>query len=66
MWLSRLLQRFTSGAVRRTQAESQMSPAERHAAREGFEGQQADEFVEEHLGGTDPRRLDENDEPPRF
>ena len=42
-----------------------MSPAERRFIDEGVEGNQADEFVAEHLGGIDPNRLVEDDEPPR-
>src|SRR4051794_9444706 len=57
MQIARLWQKLTSGAVRRAREESQMSPSERTVAREGIEGLQADEFVAERLGGTDPRRL---------
>lgn len=42
-----------------------MSPAERRFVDERIEDHQADEFVAEHLGGTDPARLVEDDEPPR-
>jgi hypothetical protein len=66
MQIPRLWQKLTSGAVRRTREESQMGPSERAVAREGVEGLQADEFVAEHLGGTDPRRLLDLDQPPRF
>jgi len=42
-----------------------MSPSERSFFAEGVEDRQADEFVEEHLGGIDPNRLLGDDEPRR-
>jgi hypothetical protein len=41
-----------------------MSPAERHLAEESIDDFQADKFVGEHLGGSDPGRLLGEDEPP--
>jgi hypothetical protein len=46
--------------------ESTMTAGERAIDDEGFEGHQADEFVEEHLGGSDPGRLIEDDRPPPY
>lgn len=66
MRMPRFLQKLTATSVERTREEEQMSPAERAFDREGVEGLQADEFVEEHLGGSDPRRLLDFDEPPRL
>jgi hypothetical protein len=55
--LSRWLGRRKEAAARRGQEEAQMSPAERRFVKESVEGHQADEYVEEHLGGIDPSRL---------
>jgi hypothetical protein len=55
--LSRLLGRRKDAAVDRAREEAQMSPAERRFVNENVEGHQADELVEEHLGGIDPNRL---------
>ena len=42
-----------------------MSPSERRFVHENVEGHQADEFVEEHLGGIEPGRLlDDQGSPP--
>ena len=57
--------RRRAAAVRREAQEEQMSPAERRFVDERVEEHQADAFVEEHLGGIDPNRLVEDDEPPR-
>ncbi len=63
-FLSRLLGRRKDAAAERAQEEAQMSPAERRFVQESIEGHQADEFVEEHFGGSDPSRLlDESDGP---
>jgi len=61
----RLIGRRSQAAARREAEEENMSPGERRSFDEGFEGRQADEFVEEHLGGVDPTRLLEDDEPRR-
>jgi hypothetical protein len=44
--------------------EATLSSGERAIVNEGYEGVQADEFVEEHLGGVDRDRLLEDDRPP--
>jgi len=52
-WLGR-----RDDATRREAEEAQVeSPAEQRIAQEGVEGTAADETVEEHLGGVDPKRL---------
>jgi hypothetical protein len=61
----RLLGRRRDAAVEREAEEEQMSPDERRFVDESVEDRQADEFVGEHLGGVDPARLLEEDEPPR-
>jgi hypothetical protein len=61
----RLIGRRRDAAARREAEEEQMSPAERRFVNESVEDHQADEFVEEHLGGIDPNRLLEEDQPPR-
>jgi hypothetical protein len=55
----RLLGRRAAGRADRESAEGRRLGAKR------LEDQQADEFVEEHLGGIDPNRLLGQDEPPR-
>jgi ethanolamine utilization cobalamin adenosyltransferase len=55
----RLFRRLHPGAIRREAEEEQMSPAERRLVSEPAEYLQADHFVEEHLGGIDPRRLED-------
>jgi hypothetical protein len=42
-----------------------MSPAERHFSKESIDDYQADEVVGERLGGIEPDRLLDEDEPPR-
>ena len=58
------MRRQTDSAKRREEEREHMSPAEREFTGESVEDHQADEFVDEHLGGVDPRRLDESDPPP--
>ncbi len=55
--LSRWLSRRKEATAQREQEKAQMSPEERRFVDEGIEGHQADELVEEHLGGVDPDRL---------
>lgn len=62
---NRLLKRRSEEAARREAEEEKMSPSERRFFDEGFEDRQADEFVQEHLGGANPDRLIDGDEPPR-
>lgn len=57
--------RGRDAAATREAEEEQMSPAERRFVDESVEDHQADEFVGEHLGGTRPERLLDDDEPPR-
>jgi hypothetical protein len=42
-----------------------VGPGHEHHHGESFEDRQADEFVEEHLGGVNPERLLPDEEPPR-
>jgi predicted RNA-binding protein Jag len=64
LW-NRLMRRESAAAVKRETEREQMSPAERRIVGESVEDIQADTFVGEHLGGVDPERLIEDDEPPR-
>ena len=52
-------------AVERDAEMQQSSPAERRFAEEGIEDKKADSAVEERLGGIDPERLLDDEEPPR-
>ena len=61
----RLRARRRAAVIRREEQEEQMSPEERRFIDEGVEGNQADEFVTEHLGGINPNRLLGDDEPRR-
>jgi hypothetical protein len=62
---SRLLGRRRAASVRRETEEEHMSPEERSFVDQRFDDYQADQFVEEHLGGIDPKRLLDDDKPPR-
>ena len=62
---TRLLGRRRAAAARREAGEEQMSKEERRFIDQRFDDYQADEFVEEHLGGIDPKRLSGEDRPPR-
>ena len=57
--------RERDAAVKREAELEKMSPAERHFEEESVEDHQADAFVGEHLGGINPDRLLDDDEPPR-
>ena len=59
------MRRENAAAVKRETEREQMSPAERRITGESVDDIQADGFVGEHLGGVDPERLIEDDEPPR-
>jgi hypothetical protein len=59
------MRRESAVAVEREIEREQMSRAERRFTRESVEDHQAEGFVGEHLGGIDPERLLEDDEPPR-
>jgi hypothetical protein len=59
------MRRETAAAVDREVEREQMSPAERRFEEESVDDIQADAFVSEHLGGINPERLIEDDEPPR-
>jgi hypothetical protein len=59
------MRRERATAVKRETEREQMSPAERRVSGESVEDIQSDRFVGEHLGGADPERLLEDDEPPR-
>ncbi len=62
-FLSRLLDRRKAEAVAHEAEREQMSPAERAFDSESFEDRQADLSTAEHLGGVDPDRLLDDDEP---
>jgi hypothetical protein len=64
LW-NRLVGRGRAAAGEREAEREQMSPAERRFAAESAEDAQADEFVSEHLGGIEPNRLVNEDDPPR-
>jgi hypothetical protein len=64
LW-QRLMRRGDEAAVAREAERERMSPAERRFAEESFEDHQADAFVEQQLGGVEPNRLLDGDEPPR-
>jgi hypothetical protein len=59
------MRRESAAAVEREIEREHMSPTERRFTRESVEDHQAEGFVGEHLGGVDPERLLEDDEPPR-
>jgi hypothetical protein len=59
------MRRETDAAVEREAEREHMSPAERRFEEESVDDIQADAFVSEHLGGINPERLIEDDEPPR-
>jgi hypothetical protein len=57
------MRRETGATVEREAEREKMSPAERRFEEESVDDIQADAFVSEHLGGTNPERLIEDDEP---
>jgi len=57
--------RERDGAIKRETEREKMSPAERRFEEESVDDIQADAFVSEHLGGINPERLLDDDEPPR-
>jgi hypothetical protein len=59
------MRRETAAAVDREVEREHMSPAERRFEEESVDDIQAEAFVSEHLGGINPERLIEDDEPPR-
>ena len=59
------MRRERAAAVERKTELDRMSPAERRFEEESVEDHQADSFVAEHLGGINPERLLDDDEPPR-
>jgi hypothetical protein len=64
LW-NRIMGRGRETAIEREIEREQESPAERRFAAKSYEDYQADESAEEHLGGFNPDRLTEDDEPPR-
>ena len=58
-----MTRRETDAAVQREAERERMSPAERSFEEESVDDIQADTFVSEHLGGINPERLIEDDEP---
>jgi hypothetical protein len=54
----RLRGRRRRDAIERETEEAGMSPAERRLRHEPIEDLQADRFVDEHLGGTEPPSLE--------
>ena len=59
------MRRERDAAIKRETELEKMSPAERRFEEESVEDIQADAFVGEHLGGINPDRLLDDDEPPR-
>ena len=59
------MRRERAEAIQREAEREKMTPAERRFTGESVENHQADEFVDEHLGGIDPERLLDDEEPPR-
>jgi hypothetical protein len=55
----------SADAVERQVEIQQGSLAERHFVEESVEDRQADAAVKERLGGVDPERFLDDDEPPR-
>ena len=64
LW-NRLIRRESDAATKREAELEKMSPAERRFEKESVEDHQADSFVSEHLGGINPDRLLDDDEPHR-
>ena len=64
-----MLRNFWNRLMGRSQSEAGERELERERgselAGESYEDYQADELAEEHLGGFNPERLVEDDEPPR-
>ena len=52
-------------AIERSVEMQHMSQEERRSFDTNLENQQADSVIEERLGGIDPRRLLDDEEPPR-
>ena len=52
--------------VEKAKELDQMSPTERHFAEQPVEDIATDEFIGEHLGGTEPRGVLGEEEPPRI
>lgn len=61
----KIARRSRDAAVEREIERERMSPAERRMTGESVDGLEADEFVGEVLGGTQPGQLRGEDEPPR-
>lgn len=55
--LKRWKERRQAGSARRADEEAHMSPEERRFIHESVEDHQADELVQEHLGGESPSHL---------
>jgi hypothetical protein len=64
LW-NRLMRRESAAGIKRETEREKMSPAEQRFEEESVEDIQADAFVGEHLGGINPDRLLDDDEPPR-
>lgn len=59
LW-DRIMGRSVERAEHREEERERMSPAERSFTRQSVEDHQADEFVDEHLGGREPH-FDQDD-----
>ncbi len=57
------MRRERAAAVERETELEHMSGAERRFEEESVEDHQADSFADEHLGGINPNRLIEDDDP---
>ncbi len=65
MFWNRLLARRKAGAVERSAEYERRTPAERHFVDESIEDRTSESAAEEWLGGGDPQRLLDNEEPLR-
>jgi hypothetical protein len=64
LW-NRLVRHRNEAAVERSIETQQMSSAERRFVEEGAEDRQAEAHTEEWLGGIDPERFLDGQDPPR-
>ena len=64
LW-NRFVRHRNEGAVERSVETQQMSSAERRFVEEGAEDRQAERHAEEWLGGIDPERFLDGQDPPR-
>jgi hypothetical protein len=63
-WWNKLTSGQREAAVEHEAEREKMSPEERHFDDEKIQDLAADEAAEEHLGGFNPERLSQDDQPP--